>query len=290
MLDTIRTNMDDLDSRISSSTSTFVIFNELINQNEERNGSLKWSFESEANFQAENGNGWSLIDGSTGSYKDKDGSTVTIPTAQLHFLMNKGGASVDEESVSISARDTLNPRTKLPNSSFSAVGVGDHTHTALTGGGGVSGGGVAIGEAYPNLTSGAAGAHGHSISGGDAVNRPKSLVANLFIKVKPNTGTKLLIYRASKAITLTTAKVTNLVAGASGTAEIDIKIGSSLSSVSSVFSTKPSVAYTGGDYVTSTNAAFSTTSVSINDFIVLDITNVQDVDPRLFVQLEGESS
>ena len=276
VMDTIRTNMDDLDSRISSGGGSVVIFNELINPKEDPIGNLMWSDLAEADFQAAFGDGWDVV------------------TDDLHFLMNKGSAATDEDSTAIAAADTLATRTKIPQvSAFSTSNPGDHSH--VTGVKGTAGGTLfhaGSGSNVANPSTGSGGSHTHTVTGGgDLTTRPKTRVSYLYIKVRTNTGTKLLVYRASAGLTLTTAKVTQFVAGTSATTEIDVKVGAALGSVSTVFSTKPSIAYTDGNYATSTNVAFSSTAVAINNWIVVDLTAVQlGKDSKIHIQLEGSYS
>ena len=46
---------------------------------------------------------------------------------------------------------------------------------------------------------------------------------------------QVAVYRAASGFTLTGAKVTQFTAGSAGTLEIDVKVGSSLGSVSTIF-------------------------------------------------------
>lgn len=112
------------------------------------------------------------------------------------------------------------------------------------------------------------------------------------------TTTGLYIYRAAEAFTLNDAKVAIFdVSGASfssGNIEFDIKKASSpdFTSAVSVFTTKPSLAYTASSYTESSNAVFDATNadVSAGDYLRLDITEffVGDVLSNFQIFLYGE--
>lgn len=99
---------------------------------------------------------------------------------------------------------------------------------------------------------------------------------------------QVAVYRAASGFTLTGAKVTQFTAGSAGTLEIDVKVGSSLGSVSTIFSTKPSISYSVGNNSTSSNAVFSSQSVSANDWIILDITSIQTDQGDIHIEVTGE--
>ena len=103
-----------------------------------------------------------------------------------------------------------------------------------------------------------------------------------------STITGFAYWRAPSAFTLTSATITQVTAGSAGTMEIDIQKGSSVSSMSTVFSTKPSLAYTAGNAATSSNAVFSSASVSANDFLRLDLTSIQTGIGTLIITIYGE--
>jgi len=65
-------------------------------------------------------------------------------------------------------------------------------------------------------------------------------------------------------------------AGTSGTTEIDIQISTDGgSSFGTIFSTKPSVLFSAGDFALSSNAVFSVTLPDLGDILRLDLTSRQ---------------
>lgn len=87
--------------------------------------------------------------------------------------------------------------------------------------------------------------------------------------------TGLAHFRVSSNITLNGARLLVHTVGTSGTTEIDVMYKRGVSAFATIFSTKPSVVYTAGDYTASTNAVFSVTSLQAGDILRLDITGVQ---------------
>lgn len=124
-------------------------------------------------------------------------------------------------------------------------------------------------------------------SGGNET-RPINVTVNVFIKINDSVITKRLIYKASAAFTLTSAIVNCLEAGSAGDCEIDIKKGISLGALVSVFSTKPKVNFSAGNWSDSSNAVFSITNVLVGDWLVLDITSFQTEQNKMHVRLVGE--
>ena len=87
----------------------------------------------------------------------------------------------------------------------------------------------------------------------------------------PKTG--LLYYRVPYALTLTGAVLMIYEDGTSGTLEVDVQKKTGGGAFATIFSTKPSVASTGGDFSTSSNAVLSTTAIAANDILRLDLTS-----------------
>lgn len=273
LMNKVRTNLDDLDSRVASLGGNYIIWNEIINYKSLPQGAMLWSFETEANFQLLYGDEWSLVDSSVSNYIDKDGNSISVPNASDRYLMNKGsGAEV--------SRGLLAQRTKLPTNPFvHPLPVGTGTGgviTALDTSSGYSG-------TSPSLYTSTA-------TGGDSVTRPNSVVANLFIKNSEETTTRRMVFRASSSMTLNTAKITQFEAGPSGTLEVNIKKGATLGTVTTVFSTNPSVIYSAGNNASSSNAVFSDTAVAVNDWIVLEIVSLQNTRSEFHLQVEANAT
>lgn len=128
-------------------------------------------------------------------------------------------------------------------------------------------------------------------SGANKVIVLDSIVANSSQYASSSTFTGLIYWKAPSAFTLTTAIVTVLSAGASGTTEVDLLKSSTIGGTfTTVFSTRPSVLFSAGDNTESTNAIFSTTSVAQGDWLRVDITSFQTVQKKFAITIYGEVS
>lgn len=87
----------------------------------------------------------------------------------------------------------------------------------------------------------------------------------------PTPSTGLLYFRVPFALTLTGAVIMIYEDGTSGTLEVDVQKKTGAGAFASIFSTEPSVASTGGDFSTSSNAVLSTTAIAQNDILRLDL-------------------
>lgn len=86
-------------------------------------------------------------------------------------------------------------------------------------------------------------------------------------------------------ITLTSGRIFIVDAGASGTLDIDIQYKRASAAFASIFSTRPSVAYSSGDYYISTNGVLSVTSLQAGDILRLDIVTSQTGNEEFHVYL-----
>lgn len=94
--------------------------------------------------------------------------------------------------------------------------------------------------------------------------------------------------RAEFNLTLTAARLFVVDDGSSGTLQIDVQKKRGAGAFATIFSTQPSVVQGGGDYQTSTNAAFSDTDIDAGDILRLDITTVMDDNEDFQVYLPYE--
>lgn len=104
----------------------------------------------------------------------------------------------------------------------------------------------------------------------------------------PYTG--LIYERVFNNITLTSGRVFVVDAGSSGTTEIDVQLKRGAGAFASVFSTRPSVAYSAGDYALSTNGVLSTTSLLSGDVLRIDIVTAQTGSSEFHVYLTFEAA
>jgi hypothetical protein len=88
---------------------------------------------------------------------------------------------------------------------------------------------------------------------------------------------EVMFTRISNNITVQGARLIAQTAGTAGSVEIDIKYKRGAGSWTTIFSTRPSVAFGAGDYALSTNAVLGVTSLLAGDLVRLDITAVQTV-------------
>jgi hypothetical protein len=100
----------------------------------------------------------------------------------------------------------------------------------------------------------------------------------------PATG--VMYERLFRALTLTGCRVFVVDAGASGTVDIDVqKSAAGGGAFSSIFSTRPTVAFGAGNYALSSNAVLSTTALVAGDILRLDIQTVQTGNTEFHVYL-----
>ena len=83
----------------------------------------------------------------------------------------------------------------------------------------------------------------------------------------------ILYHRVNFDLTLTGAIIMIYEDGTAGTVSTDIQMKRGAGAFATVFSTKPSVASTGGDFSVSSNAVFSTTDIDAADILRLDISS-----------------
>lgn len=101
--------------------------------------------------------------------------------------------------------------------------------------------------------------------------------------------TSVMFERLAFNLTALACRLMVQTAGPSGTLEIDIQMKRGAGSFATIFSTKPSVAYSAGDLAISTNGVLSTTSFLAGDILRLDITSNQGTGAQGFnVYLEYE--
>jgi hypothetical protein len=101
-----------------------------------------------------------------------------------------------------------------------------------------------------------------------------------------STQTEVALDRVTFDMTLKGAKLLIKGAGSSGTTEVDVqKSENNGATWTSVFSTKPSVVASAGNYAVSNNAVISggTMSISNGTLLRLNITNVQSGSPDGFI-------
>ncbi len=99
---------------------------------------------------------------------------------------------------------------------------------------------------------------------------------------------EVIFTTATYTFDITGARIIIRDAGSAGTLEIDIKKKRGGGSWTSIFTTKPSVLFSAGDYAVSSNAIFDPDEIDViaGDLLRLDITSVQTDATGFIVRLD----
>lgn len=190
-------------------------------------------------------------------------------------LIDTGYASINSNTTGITAA-TQNPAAWTPSAVSNTTGL--TVNSAATGG------------TIDNNTTGISVDNGSvtvNNSGNDET-RPKTITVNAFIKINDSSHVMVKLFKSPFAFNLTGAVLNNLVAGSAGTLQIDVLKGSSPDSLSTIFSTNPSINYSAGNYANSSNVVFSTTTISAGDWIALTVESFQTNQNKFHFSLTGE--
>lgn len=122
-----------------------------------------------------------------------------------------------------------------------------------------------------------------SLQGSDTTDPAQFVVRGDYYTYGAKIGVAFI--RAAYALTITDVKLFIVDAGASGTLQVDIQKKSGVGAFATIFSTKPSVLFSAGDYSTSTNAAVSVGTVLAGDILRLDISTVMTGNDEFHVYL-----
>ncbi len=280
---TLKSNQDDHETRIASieagGASKIILFNEIVELDRSRTGDIKFSLLTESQYQAKFGLDWELIKGQSISGSDLSSLYgATLPDARDRFprVLASSGKSIGQTESNQNKNHNHNyERYDYPTNS----GSGTEGLDPFTTGPGENGPAswVSFSSSY----------HRIGYEGGSEA-RPDSIIFNTFTRKNDYEIDQVRLFKAPYSFTFTSCIVTTLVAGSAGALEIDVLKGSTLGSLTTVFSTKPSVSYSAGNNTSSTNAVFSTTNVASNDWIQIDITGLQTGQNRFQLYLLGE--
>lgn len=295
-------NQDSFDTDITSlqaGAGRIFVFNAIFKKpTESSTGQIIYSWLTLAEFQARYGAKWILGDGTgiSGSELNSLRSFAgnNIPDVRGRFPRNKLngktltgvteqdlGAIQDDEILAhdhgLQFSDTLGLggtlRDAYVNGNQSGIAV---TRTNVAGTNLL----IDIDGAEQRLTTLSEGPGGET--------RVKEFTANSFIRTDEDSFDKLDLFKAPIGFNIVTAEATTLIAGTAGTLDVDVKVGSSLASLSTIFSQRPTVAFGAGNFATSTNAVLSTTAISAGDWISLDLQSFQDGQTDFHFALFGE--
>jgi len=277
ILTTIRDNEDDLNSRTSGlevTAAKVIVFNEVVDLASYRTGDVKWSFLSTTQFQAKYGLSWVKIDGSSISGTD----LAALYGSTLPDFRNRFPRITDESTRAIGSTEA--------NQNLA------HTHVQNVNGVtqyDLAGSGTQLPGIISSTTTWRGTATSTSSSGSSEA-RPDSGVLSAFVRKEDIATSKIRRWKAPSAFTLTSAICSSIVAGSAGTLDVDIKKGADRSSLSTIFSTRPSVGYAAGDDADSSNAIFADTTVALGDWLQIEIQGMQTGQSDFHFYLVGEAS
>jgi hypothetical protein len=291
----IKDNFDDHETRIaalSAGANKVVVFEYYVDPKDLQIGQIIPADMTLAEYQAVHGTGWVLCDGGscTGSVYAALTSHTVVPDLQDEFLRGSSGTV----TLGTAYSDTTAPNGLAVDSG------GSHTHTiqASTGSGsqtGDVGGGNSAGVYSANAVN-SGGAHTHTVSSTDSETAPQHFGVNFFIKINLSAQDQVVRTKAREALTITSVLgyiVDNNGLPTSGNMELDIKKGATIGALSTLYSTKPILAYSGGiadGDATSTGTVVDGTSYTIasGDWLQLDITSMMVGQSGIFIQVFGE--
>ena len=271
--DKIRDNFIDHESRISAlsaGANKIPVFEYYIDPKDLGIGEVRAADMTLSEFQAINGTGWIIADGSacTGSvYASVTGHSV-VPDSRDRVLRGLGPTY----SAALSA--TQNDQNKSHT----------HSYTAPTGGAGLFPAGGSYGP-----TGSTTGSEG----GNEA--RMKNVTVNYFIKINLSAQDNIVRFKAREAMTIVSALgyiVDNNGLPTSGNFEFDIQKGATIAALSTVYTTKPILAYSGGiadgDPTSSGTVAAGGYDIDSGDWLQLDITSLMLGQSGIYIQCFAE--
>lgn len=295
LLTQIKDNFDDHETRIDGlegSVNKIPVMEYFIEAKDLNIGQIIPADMTLTEWQNIHGTGWIIADGSScvGSlYETITGHTI-VPDLQDEFLRGVSG--------SVTLGTAYPATTALPTSAFTTSNPGNHTHTipkqngAATGNFDPSGSNSAGGS---TVTSSGAGGHTHTISGGDSETRPQNFGVNFFIKINLSAMDNVLRVKAREDMTIVEAKAYVVDINGlptSGNMEFDILKGATIGALSTVYSVKPTLAYSGGiadgDATSTGTVLAGGFDVTSGDWFQLDITSMMPGASGIYIQVYAE--
>jgi hypothetical protein len=284
-------NIKDVEARLNnleSGGARVIIFNSVINVDVNRVGSCQLTLLTAAQFIARYGKKWAFAAGQSLTTKDLGLLYgATMPTLGNAFLRILGGGR------SIGSYQSDDTRSHVHDQKFPNV---DDTYDRLietpsnnTGVGGYATVNTAfhglIGQdSRTNLS------YVQTYSTGGTETRPENTMVNLMVREDDIETDGILYFRAPSSLNISSFTISSLEGGDLGNLEVDLLKGGSLSTMSSILNSNISIPYTDGNYVTSSEASFSTNLVSQGEFLRLDLKSIQNGQHRFFVNCYAEVS
>lgn len=284
LLTTIKDNLEDHETRLNSiqiSAGVVDVFNDTINNLNGRVGMIVASDMTELEFNEANGTQWTLCDGRSvnGTLYQQITGRSNVPDYRNDFLRGASGTiplntNQADSTAANGLRVTSNfLQGNIENTGGTSFGVGIPSDIDLKAG---NFGLLDTSSTTGNIT-------------GDSETRPRNSAVNWFIKTDRDPVFAVLIYKATASMSITNIESTILINVGSqpttGTYELDVKTGSDLASLTSIFTTKPS--YTGNTSGTTGTFAIAAGSEVVNagDYIVIDLTSLPNWNSNIHVYL-----
>ena len=286
LFDQIKTNQDDHETRISalaSGANKVVVFEQNIDFADLGIGEIRAADMTTAEFQAIHGTEWILADGSSCSgsfYAGMTGHTV-VPDTTNRALRGDG---TDAATLSATQADQMISH----NHSFSGTVPINQTHSSVGG----------TGSMFRSAES-SSGTHSVSGSIGSAgagsETRMKNVTVNFFIKINHNFNNILKARENMTIVGIQGYVIDNNGLPTAGTLEFDIlKSSTTRSALTSIFTTKPTLAWSGGiadgDATSSGSLSGGGGSITSGDWLDLSVTSVMTKQTGIYIQIMAEPS
>lgn len=273
VMENVNDNLKDHETRISAlaaGANKISVFEYYIDPKDLGIGDIQASDMALSTFQLVNGTGWSPADGSTyvGSVYFSGLGLSNVADTRDRVLRGLG------------------PTYSAPLATTQEDQLGSHAHsyTAPTGG---------AGEYQGGGTDGSVGSTTGSTGGNET--RMKNVTVNYFIKVNLSAQDNVIRIKAREAMSIVSVKgyiVDHLGLPTSGNFEFDIKKGATIAALSTIYTTKPTLAYSAGiadgDPTSSGTPAAGGYDVSAGDWLQLDVTSIMPGQSGVYIQVFAE--
>jgi hypothetical protein len=245
-------------------------------------------------FQQVHGTGWIIADGGScaGSvYNSVTGQSVT-PDLRDEFLRGASG--------SVALGTAYADTTALNGITMATDGA--HVHDITGSGAGANSLEFVAAEGtfldgtdeYSNNITSTGSTHTHSLSG-DAETRPQNFGVNFFIKINLSAQDKVVRFKARESMSIVSSLgyiIDNSGLPTSGNLEFDIKKGATIGTLSTVYTTKPTLAYSGGiadgDPTSSGTPLAGGYDITAGEWLQLDITSLMNGQSGIYIQVFAE--
>lgn len=286
LFDKIQNNSDDHETRISNvelATGKFVIFTGVIDVGFNRVGELKhFLVSSQVDINNRIGPDWvTRIDGSSLAGTDLD-SIYTYSGSLPNFKTNSRFLRYSDTSGYVGTEVASSNKAHIHN-------LEEISHTTATG---TSESKILTAprqdldffSGYIDVDP----AIGRSKTEGEFEARPECCAVRMGVRVNDRPLNYIKVAQAPANLNIVNCTISNLEAGTSGNLTVDINKGTDIGAVASILNSPLSIAYSAGNYATSVQASFSTSSLLQNDFITLDITSMQAGQTRFAISCYAE--